>query len=139
MVNGAVIDLTVAHTTFIDPANHAISFGGPQSTPPIRFTFRDNVTGGGLYGVKGPGLSTKATFAAFMPTGFVGNVITTIYPAEYPAGNGLPSNLAGVGFTGPTDPRLAPTSKYKSKATDGRDPGADVDAVMRAIAGVVIP
>jgi hypothetical protein len=34
------------------------------------------------------------------------------------------------------DYRLAPSSKFKGKATDGRDPGADVDAVLTAIAGV---
>ena len=44
-----------------------------------------------------------------------------------------------MGFVSATDFRLAPTSRYKGKASDGRDPGADVDAVMAAIAGVVLP
>jgi hypothetical protein len=34
------------------------------------------------------------------------------------------------------DYHLAANSKFKGKATDGRDPGADVDAVLAGVRGV---
>jgi hypothetical protein len=34
------------------------------------------------------------------------------------------------------DYHLAASSKFKGKATDGRDPGADVDVVLTATRGV---
>lgn len=137
LINGGVIDLTVAHNTVINPTNSAVMFGGPLSQLPVRLTIRDNIVGGGLYGVKGPGLSSTATLAMFLPK-FLGNLIITTDASSYPAGTAVP-NLAGIGFMSVTDLRLAPTSKYLGKATDGRDPGANVAAVLAAIAGVVVP
>jgi hypothetical protein len=129
------------HNTILMPWNTALTFGGPATNPPVRLSFRDNIVGGGLYGVKGPGLNTVDTFKVFMADGrFIGNVV--IQPGNgvgYPVGNFFPATEADVGFTSKTDRRLAATSKYKGKATDGRDPGADIDAVMKATSGVVIP
>jgi hypothetical protein len=32
---------------------------------------------------------------------------------------------------------LSPASPFKGKASDGRDPGADIQTIMNAIAGVI--
>lgn len=129
LINSNPIDLTIAHNTILDATNSAISFGGPTTQLPTRLVIRDNIIGGGLYGIKGPGLSTVATFAAFIPTGFTNNLLIQPTAAGYPTST-LFSSLAGVGFA--TDFSLSPTSKYLGK-------GANVAAVLAAIAGVVQP
>jgi hypothetical protein len=61
--------------------------------------------------------------------------------AEWPEGNPIVDSLDSVGFVKLNkgldgDYHLAANSKLKGKATDGRDPGADVDAVLEAIKDV---
>ena len=142
LINNNPIDLVVAHNTVLDPTNTAITFGGPTTTPPLRLVFRDNIVGGGQYGVKGPGLGAAASFAAFMPSGgYLGNVLTLQPATGYPAGNFFTSSLAAVGFTnaGAGDFHLTSGSAYWSKGTDMVNPGADVDAMNTAITGVIVP
>ena len=55
LINNDPIDLVIAHNTVFDATNSAITFGGPTTEPPTRLVFRDNIVGGGQYGVKGPG------------------------------------------------------------------------------------
>ena len=69
------------------------------------------------------------------------NVLILASAVGYPLGNFFPSTLSGVGFTNAAslDFHLSASSLYKGKATDGRDPGANVDGVNAASAGVVVP
>ncbi|MEP6731212.1 MAG: Ig-like domain-containing protein [bacterium] len=139
-VNSTPIDAVLAHNTILEPTNMAIAFGGPAQTPPTRFGFRDNVIGGGQYGVKGPGLNLPSTFATYMPTGrFAGNVLIAASSSGYPAGNYFPVSRAAIGLVSATDLHLGPASIYRGKATDGLDPGANVSAVYAAITGVIVP
>jgi len=60
---------------------------------------------------------------------------------DWPDGNFITDGLDTVGFVKLNggldgDYHLTPSSKFKGKATDGRDPGADVDLVLAAIKGV---
>jgi hypothetical protein len=60
---------------------------------------------------------------------------------EWPDGNRIVDSVDAVGFVKANggldgDYHLAAHSKLKGKATDGRDPGADVDAVLKAIKDV---
>ncbi len=60
---------------------------------------------------------------------------------EWPDGNTIVDSLESVGFAKLNhgldgDYHLAAHSKLKGKATDGRDPGADVDAVLAGLRGV---
>lgn len=60
---------------------------------------------------------------------------------EWPKDNKTPKNAAEVGFVNYRDGnggeyRLSQTSKFKGAAADEKDPGADVDAIDRATAGV---
>ncbi|MEO8333655.1 MAG: Ig-like domain-containing protein [bacterium] len=143
MINQNPADLTLAHNTLIAPTYNAIAFGGPLSTPPVRLAFRDNIIGGGLYGVKGPGITAgNSTIHIFMPEGyFFSNALPTVPSNGYPTTSFYPTSVNAVGFVNPAgfDFRLASSSTLRSKGSDGRDVGADVDAVNAAIAGVIVP
>lgn len=137
LLNNDPIDLTFAHNTVVDPTNMAVNFGGPTTEPPTRLVIRDNVIGGGQYGVKGQGIGTAAALAAFMPNGgFTSNLLIQAAASGYPATTSF-SSVAGVGFA--VDWSLSATSKFVGKATTGRDLGADVAAIMKAVASVVVP
>ncbi len=138
LVNNNPIDLVIAHNTVLDATNSAITFGGPATDPPVRMVFRDNIITGGQYGVKGPGLGTAATLATFIPDGFRNNLVITADGSGYRS-TVLVQSANAVGFTSRADLRLNASSRYRGRATDGKDPGADVAAVQAAIAGVVVP
>ncbi|MEO8338043.1 MAG: hypothetical protein ABI664_23920, partial [bacterium] len=144
LINGNVADMTIAHNTILSPTNSAVTFGGPAQLPPPRLVIRDNIIGGGLYGVKGPGLGTAATIATFMAGGgFRNNVLTLTasLAVGYPLGTYFATTMAAVGFVNSSalDFHLATSSPFALRATDGRDPGADANALNSAIAGVVLP
>ena len=143
LINGNVTDMTIAHNTLLSPTNSAVSFGGSPQLPAVRLIIRDNIIGGGQYGVKGAGLGAgTATMNTYMPGGaFQGNVLILPNGSGYPAGTFFASSLAAVGFANVAglDFRLVGGSAFRNRATDGRDPGADIDALNAAIAGVVVP
>ena len=61
--------------------------------------------------------------------------------AKWPSGNYFPASALGVKFANYNggiggDYHLQASSPYKNKGTDGKDLGADIDAVNSAIAGV---
>jgi hypothetical protein len=74
---------------------------------------------------------------------FSGNVLVGYSRAEsdWPGGNNFGADWSSVGFVNYNsgdggDYRLSADSPYKGKATDGTDPGADLDTVTRMVAGV---
>jgi hypothetical protein len=133
-------DLTIANNTVIGSTTTAITLTG---TPTMRLTVTDNVMSGGAYGLIGDGTGAgTASLSAFAPdAAFLRNVIVIPpdYVSQFPIGNSYPSSLAAIGFvdTSSSDYHLAPLSPFK--ATTGRDPGADIDAVHASISGVVLP
>lgn len=72
-----------------------------------------------------------------------GNVLITLTTSPYrpncsntyPPGNYCPPTEAAVGFVDPANGnyRLAPNSKFKKRASDGSDPGVDMDALETAL------
>ncbi len=76
---------------------------------------------------------------------FKGNVLAAGADAlpgagEWPQGNFVARDQKSIGYVNLNggldgDYHLAASSKFKGKATDGKDPGADVDAVLSAITG----
>ena len=143
LINQDPIDITLAHNTIISPTNAAVMFGGPQATPPVRLSIRDNIMGGGLYGVKGPGLgSGSATTSIFMARqNFVSNVIVLASATGYPTANWYPSTVSTVGFVNaPTAVfKLLSSSPYRLQGTDNHDVGANVESITRATVGVIVP
>jgi hypothetical protein len=61
--------------------------------------------------------------------------------ANYGTANYYPASLAAIGFvdSGAESYGLSPSSPYKNLATDGKDLGADIDAIMAATANTVVP
>jgi hypothetical protein len=139
-------DVTIEHNTALHggAANMAV---GMDVAPPqmARFVFRDNVLTRGQYGVFGSGAGegvSALTFYAAPGFKFERNVL--IGPdnrAVYPANNSFPATIAAVGFANVPagNYRLSAGSPYKKAGSDGRDPGADIDAVERATQGVAEP
>ena len=143
----------------------AILGGPPQSDPnePPRMyniTWTNTIADAGQYGMWPlggtpeencsyfPGATPKTRIEACWKghSAFRGNVLAggdsiRGQKPEWPEGNPIVDSLESVGFVKLNhgldgDYHLAANSKLKGKATDGRDPGADVDAVLSGIRGV---
>lgn len=108
----------------------------------------NNIVGNSQYGMAGRGwFEGLRSLQRFTPgTDMNGNVLISRDVNQYP----FPSDGSSIGNYGPATPndvgfvdfaggnlRLAATSPYKGKATDFRDPGADIDAVEAATIGAV--
>lgn len=139
---GSATQVLITHNTAMAPTNSAFTFG-PFGTKQMGFVAKDNLVGGGAYGLLGDNFGGVQAFATYAPDGvFLGNVMIIAPSAgTFPPGNSYPATAAAVGFANVAteDFHLLPTSPHKGKATDGRDPGADVDVVMAATAGVRVP
>src|SRR5207248_915362 len=82
-----------------------------------------------------------ASINAYMPGGIVAaNVLAGGPSSVYPAGNYFPAvadwQAQFVDFAG-RNYRLVATSPFKNAGTDGKDLGADVDAVEQSIANAI--
>ena len=117
------------------------------------FTFRNNIAPKRTHGFAGgtknwpvpsppvtrDGSQTLTTF--YLAPVFAGNVLTGSAPADYSGypGNFFPATDGEVGFADLSrgNYRLGPASPYKNAATDGKDPGAAIDALEAATAGAV--
>jgi hypothetical protein len=145
-VGGGPADVTIEHNTALHagPAHSALAM---DIVPPqmARFVFRNNVVTRGQHGVFGSGAGEGAnalTFYAAPGFKFERNVL--IGPdngAVYPANNSFPATIDAVGFVNVPagNYRLAAGSPYKKARSDGRDPGADIEAVEGATQGVAAP
>jgi hypothetical protein len=147
-----ILQLTVEHNTGF--ANGGCAYTGDKPVPVHRsFTFRNNIAPKGIHGfaggtkswpppspmVSGDGSRTLEVF--YLAPVFAGNVLTGSVPSDYAGhpGNFFPATDADVGFVDLPrgNYRLGSSSPYRNAATDGKDPGAAVDAVEAATAGAV--
>ena len=71
----------------------------------------------------------------FIGGSFTGNALVGANPVGFPSGNLFPPSLEAVGFVNLAggDWRLSATSPYLRAASDGRDPGADMNALFAAM------
>ena len=137
-VYGDVADVVIAHNTVMSPTNAAFVFG-PAGTSTVRLTARDNVVHGGAYTVTGDNFGGGPAIANYAPgSTFMGNVLVSPSGSGFPAGNYFPVNTGTIRFLNfaGEDFHLLSSSPYKGKATTGRDPGADIDALNAAMVGV---
>ena len=135
---GTVTEVLIAHNTMMAPTNSAFVLG-PSGTQQLGFTARDNLVGGGAYGLLGDNFGGATALARYAPGGvFAGNVMILATATTMPLGNFYPTSAAAVGFAdmAAEDFHLLPSSPYKGKATDGKDPGANIDGVNAAVANV---
>jgi hypothetical protein len=140
-INGAD-SVLVEHNT-VEHKGHMIKSYGAPSTD---FIFRDNILQYNHYGIAcliDGSACHDNLFCRCFPAGQIrGNVIADNEGAidrdalktKYPAGNLFTHSFDTVGFvaSGRGNWRLAATSRYRGKATDGNDPGVNVDAVLAA-------
>ena len=159
-------DVSVDHVTFVGMKQPRALFalGGPPSngkdSPQIsNISWTNTIADVGTYGAwpKGGGPenncasirrgSPKMRLEACWKSGvFKGNLLAGAAHArglngEWPDGNHHVDDLDAVGFVNLNggldgDYHLAAASKFQGKATDGKNPGADIDAVLHAINGV---
>jgi hypothetical protein len=140
-----VQDFKIAHNTGIiidspTPATATLVMG---DTVPVaaRFFFNDNLVSHGQYGMFGSGAGEgTAALMQYVP-GYViqkDALIAGGDPTLYPAGLFFPATMADVGFVNAAadDYHLLATSPFKGAATDGKDIGADIDAIMTGTMGV---
>jgi hypothetical protein len=128
-------DVVIEHVTAFHTGN-VVTANGPAHTG---FVFRNVIAPHNAYGVIGTGTAVgTGTLTAYFPGAqFARNVLAGGPAWVYPADNSFPLTLDGVGFVNRAggDYRLADWSPFKRLATDGSDPGVDVDALEAALGG----
>jgi hypothetical protein len=132
----------VEHNTVQQKGDILRNYGAP----PKDFMFRDNIVQHNLYGVvcfiEGPACPQNPLCHCFPAGTIKGNVIVDnagvaaneSIERKYPGGNFFSSSFdtAGLVEYRRGNWRLAANSKYRGKATDGKDPGVNVDALSAA-------
>jgi hypothetical protein len=130
--------ITFDHNTGF-ATQHVLILDEPQKS---HIVISNNLVARGEYGIFGSGRGEGVSaISYYLPGGVVTHNVIIGAPASiYPVGNFFPATPTDVGFVDfpRGDYRLAPQSRYKRAASDGRDIGADIDALTNATAGVVI-
>jgi len=151
-------NVTINHVTAFPPSTLLLVGDSVAiSSQMNNFVFTNSIVNAGLYPVWSTGTNGTANCAvhdspltAFnacfnSSSTFNANAIIApsfnYPPSKWPSGNFFPASAAAVQFVNYNggnggDYHLQPSSPYKGAGTDGKDLGADVDAVDSAIAGV---
>ncbi|HEX6686438.1 MAG TPA: hypothetical protein VF062_26945 [Candidatus Limnocylindrales bacterium] len=140
VLNG-IDDITIDHNTAINGHSVMIFSGAPTTN----LVYRNNIASHNDFGVIGDdvGVGDNALNTYAPGCVFSKNILAGGFPSLYAQrpDNFLnpPASLADVGFvnlaTG--DYHLAASSPFKNLGTDGKDLGADIDAVNAATQGVL--
>jgi cellulose synthase/poly-beta-1,6-N-acetylglucosamine synthase-like glycosyltransferase len=124
VVRGA-LDVAFEHNTAFQSGLILAAEGEPNPG----FVYRNNIALHNAYGMIGTGTAPgRETLAAYFPGAVVArNVFVGSHPSPLPADNFFPPSAAEVGFVDRVagDYRLAPTSPYRGRGTDGKDVGVD--------------
>ena len=129
---GGAAQVTIDHNTALQSGQIVVAEGDPHPA----FTFQNNIAPHNEFGVigsgEGPGRPALDRF--FPGVTFRRNVLPGGDRNAYPPDNFFPARLADVGFVGLSglDLRLAPSSQFRGRATDGADPGVNVGALRLA-------
>ncbi|MFC1831227.1 hypothetical protein ACFL0S_04325 [Thermodesulfobacteriota bacterium] len=137
VLNG-VVDLTIDHNTAVSGTHIAMHDGTPKNDG---FVFTNNMLQAGNYGFHGSVAGEgNPCLAAYYEEGwtFEKNIIIGGHSNRYPQGNWFPPDRASVGFIKHDEGnyRLATDSPFKMAGTDGKDIGADLDAIEAATTDV---
>ncbi len=121
--------MVIDHNTAFQDGPVVFADGKPHAG----FVYRNNLSSKGNYGVFGSGASEGlVTIRTYFPGAvFLKNVVVGATPSFYPPGNFFPTSMEKVGFVDLAggNYRLGVSSPYKKAGTDGRDIGADIDAL----------
>ena len=132
-----VANTTIDHNTAFQSGDllHAVVHTGVPNTGLV---FTNNIGDGNVSSeaAAGPAAALATSFPGAV---FTRNVLLDGNTSAYPAGNWFPPGSTPVvnAFSGGSDYHLVPGSPYKNAGTDGRDIGADIDAVNAATAGAL--
>ncbi len=135
-VTGGSKDITLDHNTVLNNGSAIVT----DQVPAPNFTFTNNILNLGPYGIKGDGMgSGNDTITTFFPNSSFAKNAMVGSATGYPTSNFYPATYSAVGFTAYNNGvggnyRLTSGSVYKNAGTDGKDLGADIDAVVRATA-----
>jgi hypothetical protein len=146
-------DATINHVTaFLSNAMLTLGDDIQVNAPMTNFVFTNNMVNAGAYPVLTTCGGTAncayynapliALYTCFQPYTFSHNAVmassANFPPSKYPFGNYFPPTAAAVDFVNYNggDYHLQSNSPYKNAGTDGKDLGADVDALRLAIAGI---
>jgi hypothetical protein len=139
LIGDGPADVVFEHNTVLQSGNILMAYGGtredPEQIPGV--VFRDNLIRHNAYGVHGADRAVGLdTLAAYFPgIVFSTNGIAGGEARRYPSGNQFVDesdferqfvDAAGGDF------RLRPDSRFRRAASDGRDLGADIAAIMKA-------
>jgi hypothetical protein len=132
-------DVVIDHNTALQDENISFTDGRPNKG----FVFRNNIVRHNEYGIAGGGTSPgSAALARYFPGAVVvKNVFIGAKAADYPKDNFFPASVDAVGFvdTGRHRYALSAKSRYRGAATDGTDPGVDVEALRAAVGRAALP
>ncbi len=128
-------DTVIEHNTAFQTGDIIAAAGEPATS----FIFRNNIVPHNLYGVGGDGTfgNPALTLRTYFPGAVVKkNVIVGGNAAQYPPDNFFLRSLDEIGFADPAhgNYRLTDSSPYRHGGTDGKDLGADFDALAAAMA-----
>lgn len=141
-------NVSLDHITAFPP-KMLLNIGGSSERRMVNFSFTNSIVNAGKYPVWSTGGQQNCAKADVPSTTF--DACFTQYRVthnaiidgggDWPKGNFSPKDAKAIGFVNFADGNggdyhLRPNSPYKGKGSDGKDLGADVDAVMKAIAGV---
>jgi hypothetical protein len=136
---GNVTDLHIEHNTGFGVV-HDVLVGELSGRRLERFTFANNLTGG-EYTLFMNSMQGSAAIASALDANskVTANVFAGSSAGNVPTGNWFASSRAAIGFVSEStgDVHLTSTSAYRTSATDGTAVGANVDAVLSAVSGVV--
>jgi hypothetical protein len=148
-------DVTINHVTAFQPGV-MLNVGDniAKNSPMRNFVYTNNLvnagklpihtTGGGRTNCAYVGIPRETLQRCFQPYTFTRNVIIDTPPnapsSHFPAGNYFPVSAGAIHFLNYAngnggDYRLMNSSPYKKAGTDGKDLGADIDAINAATAG----
>jgi putative Ig domain-containing protein len=147
-------NVSINHVTGL-AAHSLFGIGDNVASPKLaNFTLTNNVVSAGTYPVWSTGGGTAncaywdkpvTTLAACFTSSVFSNNAIIATPANFPAltwpaGNFFPADATAMQFVNYNngnggDYHLSASSAYKNAATDGKDLGADIDAINAAISG----
>jgi glycosyltransferase involved in cell wall biosynthesis len=134
--------ITIEHNTAVQTGS--VVFGGDHA-PHTAFVFRNNVTPHNEHGISGSSTETGTqTLARYFPRSIVrGNVFVGGERGRYPADNVFVESLEDAGLERLRGGDLRPVSSARTNEATGRTnaeaPGANLEVLARATAGVVSP
>ena len=151
--NAPILDLIITNNLILHngTGNSFMVFESPSAQPCAaqNFQFENNIFTLADYGIKGTAKASGNSSLDYFITNLhmnknliinrPGDRFYPVSPTSYPPDNFMVNNISEVGFTDYSGKnyRLSEASPYKNAATDGKDIGPEIDAIIRATRGAI--